>query len=213
MRVTAAVKNATRERILSAAAERFAVDGFATATTRDVAKTAGVGVGTLFNYFPTKEGMAGALVDAALVGAHEEIGAREFEQAAIEERLFALIASELRHLRKLRGLIRPLLEVATGPLDGTGQGSSSIKQNHLALLEQMLVENRPERLPSAVALQLYWTLYAGVLSFWSNDESPKQEDTLALLDETIRMFVAWLDSAPTQSEPDSARPPLDKGGT
>ena len=33
-----------------------------------------------------------------------------------------------------------------------------------------------------VALQMYWTLYLGVLSFWTNDKSPKQEDTLALED-------------------------------
>ncbi|HEY2148064.1 MAG TPA: hypothetical protein VGH32_09015, partial [Pirellulales bacterium] len=45
---------------------------------------------------------------------------------------------------------------------------------------------------SPVALQLYWTLYTGVLSFWAADKSPKQEDTLALLDQSLAMFVAWL---------------------
>jgi hypothetical protein len=42
------------------------------------------------------------------------------------------------------------------------------------------------------ALQLYWTLYTGVLVFWANDKSSKQEDTLALIDESINMFVGWL---------------------
>ncbi len=45
---------------------------------------------------------------------------------------------------------------------------------------------------SAIALQLYWTLYTGVLTFWSDDKSPHQEDTLALLDQSLQMFVAWL---------------------
>ena len=47
---------------------------------------------------------------------------------------------------------------------------------------------------SAVGVQLYWTLYTGVLAFWANDNSPKQEDTLALLDQSLRMFVRWLGS-------------------
>jgi hypothetical protein len=30
--------------------------------------------------------------------------------------------------------------------------------------------------------------------FWSDDASPHQEDTLALLDESLGMFVGWLGS-------------------
>ena len=35
---------------------------------------------------------------------------------------------------------------------------------------------------------------SGVLAFWSKDASPKQEDTLALLDQSLAMFVGWLTS-------------------
>jgi hypothetical protein len=37
-------------------------------------------------------------------------------------------------------------------------------------------------------------LYTGVLAFWAGDKSPKQEDTLALLDQSLTMFVGWLRS-------------------
>ena len=37
-------------------------------------------------------------------------------------------------------------------------------------------------------------LYVGVLTFWGRDKSPKQEDTLAMLDQAINMFAAWLES-------------------
>ena len=52
---------------------------------------------------------------------------------------------------------------------------------------------------SPIALQVYWTLYIGVLSFWAADKSPKQEDTLALLDQSIAMFVGWLQSGENTS--------------
>lgn len=41
-----------------------------------------------------------------------------------------------------------------------------------------------------VVLQLYWTLYLGVFAFWAADESPHQEDTLALLDRSLKLFAA-----------------------
>ena len=45
------------------------------------------------------------------------------------------------------------------------------------------------------ALHLYWSLYLGVISFWIRDESSKQEDTLALLDRSIRLFVNSLNNS------------------
>ena len=43
-------------------------------------------------------------------------------------------------------------------------------------------------------MHLYWTLYLGVLAFWAQDESPNQEDTLVLLDQSTRLYVASLSS-------------------
>ena len=50
---------------------------------------------------------------------------------------------------------------------------------------------------------MYWLLYTGVLAFWTKDASVKQEDTLALLDQSMKMFVAWLNAQAT-SESDSS---------
>jgi TetR/AcrR family fatty acid metabolism transcriptional regulator len=46
---------ARRSQILDAAATVFAEKGFHRATTRDIARTAGVSQGTIYNYFDTKE--------------------------------------------------------------------------------------------------------------------------------------------------------------
>ncbi len=40
--------------------------------------------------------------------------------------------------------------------------------------------------------RLYWTLHTGILAFWAEDPSPKQEETLALIDDSLNMFGAWL---------------------
>ncbi|HHV65074.1 MAG TPA: TetR/AcrR family transcriptional regulator [Peptococcaceae bacterium] len=47
-------KEALREKILQAAKECFLTDGFAETTIADIAERANIGVGTLYNYFPSK---------------------------------------------------------------------------------------------------------------------------------------------------------------
>src|SRR5262249_11023274 len=71
MRITNEAKLATRRRILDAARELFARDGFDAAATRDLAREAGIAAGTLFNYFPTKEALALCLAAEALAEARD----------------------------------------------------------------------------------------------------------------------------------------------
>jgi len=59
---------------------------------------------------------------------------------------------------------------------------------------------------SATALQLFWTLYTGVLLFWAADASVKQEDTLALIDDSINMFVGWLRAQGNSNFPSTSTP-------
>jgi AcrR family transcriptional regulator len=196
VRVTAEVKAERRRRILNAARDRFAKVGFEAATTREIAAAAGIAVGTLFNYFPSKEATIMAMVAEALSKARRRFEA-EPRGESLEEDLFALIAAELRGLRPLRGCLRPVLETALSPLaraDASLDGEA-IRIGHLETVGRLLAARNPGESLPPVAWNLYWTLYTGVLAFWAGDSSPHQEDTLAVLDHYLRAFVA---SLPTQ---------------
>jgi AcrR family transcriptional regulator len=189
MRITRVEKAATRERIVAAALRLFRTQGFDATTTRDIARAAEIAAGTLFNYFPTKDAIVSAMAEESLARAWEE-----FEQpgADLSENLFALIAAELRHLRPLRKFILPLLETSLSPLAADSANTAvSLRLGHLERVAAMARQAGSGEL-SPLVLQVYWSLYTGVLAFWSADKSPKQEDTLALLDQSLAMFVAWL---------------------
>ena len=193
MRVTAEVKAETRRRILKAARDRFAKVGFEAATTREIAAAAGIAVGTLFNYFPSKEAIVMAMVAEALSKAHRGFEAGPRGESLVED-LFAFIAAELRGLRPLRGCLRPVLETALGPLAraNASPDGEAIRIGHLETVGRLVVARTPAESLSPVAWNLYWTLYTGVLAFWACDSSPHQEDTLAVLDHYLRAFVASL---------------------
>jgi AcrR family transcriptional regulator len=69
-RVQRADARRNRERILAAAKEVFGTSGDA-AQMDDIARTAGVGVGTLYRHFPNKDALIGELIRLKFVGITE----------------------------------------------------------------------------------------------------------------------------------------------
>ena len=192
MRVSAEVKAATRNKILDAARRLFSETGFEQTTTRDVARAAGIASGTLFNYFPTKEAVVATLAAEAAAAALAGASPASEEAESLEEALFVLIAAALRELRPLRKHLPALLETALSPLAlAPSDESAALRVPQLEAVAAAAARHGLGDL-SPTALQLYWTLHTGVLAFWAHDASPKQEDTLALLDESINMYAAWL---------------------
>jgi AcrR family transcriptional regulator len=194
MRVTAEIRLATRERILETSRQLFAENGFEAATTRGIAEKAEIGVGTLFNYFPTKEAIVATLAAEAVEATLKGFGFDETEGDSLEEELFAFIAAGLRKLKPFRKQLPVVLETALSPLAAGGNGEvQTLRVLHLETASQIIRRRNGGEL-SPVALQVYWSLYTGLLLFWANDRSPRQEDTLALLDHSMEMFSNWLKS-------------------
>lgn len=201
MRITAAAKDETRKRILRVSQKQFAQEGFEQTTTRDIARDSNIAVGTLFNYFPTKESIVESLVNEGCARAAErfagELG-REGQTtfATLEEELFSQVALVLRELKPYRKYLMAVFETSLSPLaPDRGCDDVSIRAAHLETVSEIVLRHASQDAVSPIAMQLYWTLYTGVLSFWANDSSPRQEDTLALLDESLSMFVGWLTEA------------------
>src|SRR5262245_31589599 len=188
MRVTAETKEATRKAILEAAQQLFAQQGFEAATTRDIARAAGIGVGTLFNYFPAKESVAVALVTDAWTRASAAFAEKPPEASSLEEELFAHVAALLRKLKPYRKYLPAVLETSLSPAASQESADqASLRAVHLEAVSRIAGRHGQLAGLTPVALQLYWALLTGLLAFWAADASPRQEDTLALLDQSLAM--------------------------
>jgi AcrR family transcriptional regulator len=193
MRITAKAKNATRNRILKMAAKLFIGEGWHNTTTRGIAAAAGIANGTLFNYFPTKEAIATALFSEAMQTADDEIAGSNGD-ASLEAALFTLIWTDFLNLRGYRKFLAPAIETIFSPLarSSPDRPGDALRIGHLERVDAILAAHGIPAPRPAISVQLYWTLYLGVLSFWAADESPGQEDTLALLDQSLRLYTATL---------------------
>ena len=193
-RITEDAKIARRQRIVDSACHLFKLNGFDRTTTRDIARYAGIAAGTLFNYFPSKEDIVMALIADSIEQAEADFTQKRRAMGSFEEDLFLNVAAGLRRLKPHRQYVGRVIETSLSPLVSSvaHQPAQMARATHLETVQQVINEHGLAPNDWAVAIQLYWTLYLGVLAFWVNDSSPKQEDTLAMLDQSINMFSTWL---------------------
>ena len=101
-----------RERLLRSAAVAFAERG-TDASLEDVARHAGVGIGTLYRHFPTRDDLVGALIEGQvdeLVALGGELLGADDPLDALRTWLTALIA----HVARYRGLATSLVDARCG---------------------------------------------------------------------------------------------------
>jgi len=201
MRITAEAKAETKDRILEVATKLFTTAGWENTTTRGIASRAGIAAGTLFNYFESKEAIVAALMSVALQEAQEQIRKRGSGGESIEEDLFSLIWTELRSLSRYRVFLPVAAESIFGHMSRSSSNGpgESLRVKHFEAVEQILAGHGIST-PRPLTMELYWILYLGVFTYWATDNSPKQEDTLALLDQSLKLFVTALNQTPEREK-------------
>lgn len=191
MRISEQTKQENRARILENATQLFTGKGFEDTTTRDIALASGLATGTLFNYFPSKETLAMSMIAEAFRLGSEDFQRRRTGKEDLAEELFLFVASGLRRLRPLRPFLGPVLERSLSPFPRKNvcQEGEAARQGHLYAVQEIIARHGFAEAPDYVAMTMYWSLYLGILAFWTNDPSPNQEATQSLIDYSIRMFV------------------------
>lgn len=111
MRVSSEQKQAHRTRLLEAAAAEFAAAGLDGANVNRISVAAGLGKGTIYNYFPSKQDVFLAVVEEA--SARAAAGAAGVPpEAPTSERLQALLVSDVEWVREHPDFARVLVREA-----------------------------------------------------------------------------------------------------
>ena len=160
---------ATVEVILAAAARVFARSGYAATTTNHVAAKAGVSIGSLYEYFPSKDAILVALTERHVDEAERELGrvVTELGEArlSLEDTIGLLVRTMVElHARdpglhrvlfeeaplpaKLRGRVAALETEMAGAVSGllTGHGFSRADASTAAAMAVQVSESLTHRL-------------------------------------------------------------------
>ena len=191
-------KEATRQRIVTAALKLFESKGFERTTTKSIATRARVAEGTVFNYFETKEDIALYFfereVDSAIAAVQKR---KSLRKAPLEEKLFALIEAQIDFLEPYKNFIGAAFVQALKPTSKLAFSlqAMGLRNRYLAFVQELIDESLPRKSTNAmswIAPQAFWIYYVGVLLYWLHDSSPHHQSTLAFLDRSLQIGVSVL---------------------
>ncbi|MWA02552.1 TetR family transcriptional regulator [Actinomadura sp. LD22] len=158
-----------RAKVLAAAEDVFAAQG-TSASTEEVARRAGVGIGTVFRHFPTKE----SLLEAVLVALLDRLAgeARELASAADPgAAFFGFFARVVSQASTKQAVTEALAEAGVDAREATGRTGPDVKDAIGTLLEraQRAGAVRPDVGPAEVTALLAGISFAAGRAGGSDD--------------------------------------------
>lgn len=184
---------AARNRLYAVAIRRMAKRGYESTTLRDVAKEAGVSVGLLYRYFPSKR--------AVIIALYDELSADYARQALAmpggkwRDRFIFALQTSLDVLEPHRVALQGLIPVLVGdPEEGVFAKNAAFSRARVqGVFEEAVAgsSDAPTHTLAEALGRLLYLVHLAVLLWWLLDKSSKQRATTAL----VSLFQQVLPSA------------------
>ena len=169
--VRAAKKRETRKAILEAAIGLFSEKGYERTSVDDLARAAGVGKGTIYGYFRTKDEIFLAFCEEEIDYAFSVLARQVDPEAAVEERLLTLFMSQFKFVTENREFGRHVIREMAFPQPLSSEKSRSLDTRYLKAVGEILEcaklkgELHPGLDPFLGTVHFY-ALYLVALSGW-----------------------------------------------
>ena len=174
---------AARQRLYDIAVELIAERGYEATTLREVADRAGVSVGLLYRYFPSKRAVVLALYDE--LSAEYAARAAEMKKGIWRDRFMFALTTSLDVLRPHRRTLSALVSVMIGDAnDGLFSPASAFSRQRVQKVFHEAVARATDtpRPGAAGALgRLLYLAHLATILWWLLDKSRHQRATTALV--------------------------------
>src|SRR5688572_1481227 len=181
---------AARDRLYATAIQSIGTRGYEATTLRDIAKEAGVSVGLLYRYFPSKQ--------AVVIALYDELSSEYGRQAAQmppgrwRDRFVFALNTSLDVLKPHQVALRALTPILVGDAEeGIFSAHTAFSRLRVQqVFEQAVVEASdapPQPLAAALGRLLY-LVHLAVLLWWLLDKSSHQRATAALVSLTRQLL-------------------------
>lgn len=172
-----------RQQLYQIAIRLFASGGYEATTLRDIAKQAGVSVGLLYRYFPSKQAVVLALYDE--LSAEYAAQALVIPQGTWPERFLFALKKSLTVLSPHRDALIALVPVLVGShQEGLFAAATEFSRQRVqgVFAEAVLGATQSPPPGEAAALaRLLYVVHLMVILWWLLDKSPQQRATAELL--------------------------------
>jgi AcrR family transcriptional regulator len=195
-------KERTKKEILRAALELFSKKGFFRTTTKQISDKAKIAEGTLFNYFKTKEDLALYFFEQELADLTDWYREQtRLHREPLPEKLFAIIHRHLERITPYEEFIGAVYLRALQPVSRLSLLSLETQElnvRYLRFIQQVLREAEEQgEIPKSgdFGAYVFGLFHLAIISYWLQDSSPGKENTLALLDRSLKFANTFLRKA------------------
>jgi len=194
-----------RQRIRAAVRELFTRHGYETATLRQIAKRAHVGLGTLFNYAQDKRDLVFLIFNEELAAVTDEALKAAQTQKRLLEQLLGICRPHFDFFAKNPGLSRILLKDMAFYSEGKQAAEfQRIRGRLLSGIEgvvkaaQREQQIRSDEDPTLIARYMFF-VFAGALRWWIASRRPDPREGIADLKRLFVLQVNGLRASPAPS--------------
>jgi AcrR family transcriptional regulator len=198
MKISQEQKAENRSKIIAAAVELIGEKGLKAATMRQIARQAGVGDATIYNYFPTKEAILYGYYEDHMRACIEALKALpEFERFSLQEQIQTLFDTSLSLYLPDREFVANTFYQTLLAGSGDWARLKPIRALFLAAIGEMLtaaaeVGEIPDQVFEDLIGQFFMEAYLGVIVYWLADTSDGFSNTSVLVDRGLDLACALL---------------------
>ena len=198
MKISEDQKRENRSRIIKAAVEAITGKGTKGASMREIARAAGLGDATIYNYFPTKEAILYAYYADRLEEGVERLRAiPDFHAYELREQLQGLLETMLELFVSDREFVAATFSTVTSPLTPDYLYLRPIRARFFRVVADMFeaaVEagEIPEQTFQELTCQCLWDYFIGMVHYWLRDRSEQFQHTSVLIDKSLDLASAFI---------------------
>jgi AcrR family transcriptional regulator len=184
---------ATRDLLYQTALGLFREKGLEATTMREIAKVAGMSLGSTYHYFPSKEAIVATYYEEIQKAHREQVVAGLPKAKTLRKRLALAYHTHLELIQQDRLVLGGVLKFVgepNHPLSVLGKGTAEIQSQSLETYRLILEGHLPKDLME-LAPQFLWTLHMGFILYFIYDDSPGQSKTKKLIDDTLELTTQF----------------------
>jgi len=200
MKVSKAEKAQTRRKIVSSAVSLMIEKGYNDVTMRSIARDAGIGDATIYNYFPSKEKLLIAYYEICAEDTVQTLsGIDGIEAYELHEKLQLLIDTYLSNLLPDREFVSESFTlIFQSPMFLFGD-VNPVRKELVTMITKFLNDAwEKEEIPTfpfqSVLPDILCEYVIGILYFWIKDQSDEFHETTQLIDLSLNLVMNLLKS-------------------
>lgn len=201
MKISKDQKDKNRRKMIDVAVENMGKNGISSTTMKEISQKAGFSEPVIYKYFPTKEHLLFSYFEESFLDIKNDLENNPiFPELSFTEQVQMLMNSTVEHHAKNRAFVLEAFKsIFTYNLSVTVEELEKHKGQFLEFVNNLIdVAIESEELPELpyrdFISKSLWDYHIFMVSYWTRDESEDYEKTTQLIDKTIGLLHAVLES-------------------